>query len=71
MAMIQPKKFQNIFEQAKFNQKMKKPMQDDSMKMDIVPEESNVRKGAAEVTGKICVIGSKLNEDNLKALFSK
>ncbi len=31
----------NIFEQAKFNQKMKKPMQDDSMKMDIVPEESN------------------------------
>ena len=38
---------------------------------DFVPEESNVRKGAAEVTGKICVIGSKLNEDNLTALFKK
>ena len=38
---------------------------------DYVPEESNVRTGAAEVTGKICVIGSKLNEDNLKALFTK
>ncbi len=38
---------------------------------DYVPEESNVRTGASEVTGKICVIGSKLNEDNLKALFTK
>jgi hypothetical protein len=38
---------------------------------DYVPGESNVRKGAAEVTGKICVIGAKLKEDNLKALFAK
>lgn len=38
---------------------------------DYVPEESNIRTGAPEVTGKICVIGSKLNEDNLKALFTK
>ena len=38
---------------------------------DYVPGESNVRKGAAEVTGKICVIGSKLQEDNLKKLFEK
>lgn len=38
---------------------------------DYVPEESNVRTGAPEVTGKICVIGSKLNEDNLKAVFTK
>jgi G3E family GTPase len=38
---------------------------------DYVPGESNVRKGAAEVTGKICVIGAKLQEDNLKALFAK
>lgn len=38
---------------------------------DYVPEESNVRTGAPEVTGKICVIGSKLNEHNLKALFTK
>lgn len=38
---------------------------------DYVPEESNVRTGAPEVTGKICVIGSALNEENLKALFQK
>lgn len=38
---------------------------------DYVPGESNVRKGAAEVTGKICVIGSKLKEDSLTALFKK
>ncbi|MBQ7944266.1 MAG: GTP-binding protein [Lachnospiraceae bacterium] len=38
---------------------------------DYVPGESNVRQGAPEVTGKICVIGSKLNEENLKNLFSK
>jgi hypothetical protein len=36
-----------------------------------VPEESNVRKGTAEVTGKICVIGAQLKEDNLKTLFAK
>jgi G3E family GTPase len=38
---------------------------------DYVPGESNVRKGAAEVTGKICVIGAELKEDNLKALFAR
>ena len=38
---------------------------------DYVPGESNVREGAPEVTGKICVIGAKLNKDNLKALFEK
>jgi G3E family GTPase len=38
---------------------------------DYVPGESNVRKGAAEVTGKICVIGAELKEDNLKALFDR
>ena len=38
---------------------------------DYVPGESNVRLGAAEVTGKICVIGSKLQEENLKKLFEK
>ena len=30
-----------------------------------------VRTGAAEVTGKICVIGAQLKEENLKALFAK
>jgi G3E family GTPase len=38
---------------------------------DYVPGESNVRKGAPEVTGKICVIGAQLKEDNLKTLFAK
>ena len=38
---------------------------------DYVPGESNVREGAAEVTGKICVIGADLNEENLKTLFRK
>ncbi len=37
---------------------------------DYVPEESNVRTGAADVTGKICVIGSGLKEEALQALFT-
>lgn len=37
---------------------------------DYVPGESDVREGKADVTGKICVIGSKLNEEALKALFA-
>ena len=36
---------------------------------DYVPEEKNIRKGAPEVTGNICVIGSKIQEENLKTLF--
>ena len=38
---------------------------------DYVPGESNVRAGKPDVTGKFCVIGSKLKEDNLAALFAK
>ena len=38
---------------------------------DYVPEESNVRDGKADVTGKFCVIGSKLKEDELSKLFNK
>ncbi len=38
---------------------------------DYVPEESEVRSGSSEVTGKICVIGSELKEDKLKELFAK
>ncbi len=38
---------------------------------DYVPEESNVREGNPDVTGKFCVIGSKLNEDKLAELFKK
>lgn len=37
---------------------------------DYVPGEAEVRTGAADVTGKICVIGSDLKEDALKALFA-
>ena len=36
---------------------------------DHVPGEADVRRGAAGVTGRLCVIGSELNEDALKALF--
>lgn len=41
------------------------------LNFDYVPGESNVRAGAAEVTGKICVIGAQLNEENLETLFHK
>ncbi len=36
---------------------------------DYVPEEHEVRHGAADYTGRLCVIGSQLNEQGLKALF--
>ena len=36
---------------------------------DFVPGEVNVRMGAADVTGKLCVIGSKLNEVGIAAMF--
>ena len=36
---------------------------------DFVPEEHQVRFGAAEYTGRLCVIGSDLKEDKLAALF--
>ena len=36
---------------------------------DYVPEEKNVRAGSPEVTGKVVVIGSKLNEEKIKELF--
>ena len=36
---------------------------------DHVPGESDIRDGSAETTGKICVIGSKINEDAIRALF--
>ena len=36
---------------------------------DMVPEEHEVRTGAAEYTGRICVIGSKLDEHKLEELF--
>lgn len=36
---------------------------------DMVPGESEVRSGAPEYTGRICVIGAGLNESGLSELF--
>ena len=41
------------------------------IEFDYVPGESDVRTGAADVTGKFCVIGSELNEENLQKLFRR
>ena len=37
---------------------------------DYVPGESNIRTGAAGVIGRLCVIGSKMNEEAIKAVFN-
>ncbi len=36
---------------------------------DYVPFEHNVRRGGAEVTGRLCVIGAQLKEEDVAALF--
>ncbi len=36
---------------------------------DFVPGEANVRTGAADVTGKLCVIGAQVDKDKVKELF--
>jgi len=36
---------------------------------DYTPGEQNIRRGGADVTGRLCVIGSKLDEKGLAALF--
>ena len=36
---------------------------------DYVPGESDVRYGSADYTGRLCVIGTKINEEALKELF--
>ena len=36
---------------------------------DYVPGEINIRVGSAEPIGRLCVIGSKLDEEELKELF--
>ena len=38
---------------------------------DYVPGEADVRTGSAEVTGRICVIGSKIDRDKISNLFNK
>jgi len=39
------------------------------LQFDYVPEEWQVRSGAADYTGRLCVIGSQLKEQELKKLF--
>ena len=41
----------------------------DWLYFDYVPGEADIRRGAAQVTGRLCVIGSKLDESALKELF--
>ncbi len=36
---------------------------------DLVPEETEIRRGAADFTGRICVIGSELKEEKVRELF--
>lgn len=36
---------------------------------DMVPEETEIREGSPEYTGRLCVIGSKLNEEKLAEIF--
>ncbi|MCR5608804.1 MAG: GTP-binding protein [Lachnospiraceae bacterium] len=36
---------------------------------DLVPGEYEIRRGAADYTGRLCVIGTNLNEDELQKLF--
>ncbi|MBO5451384.1 MAG: GTP-binding protein [Lachnospiraceae bacterium] len=42
---------------------------DSFIHFDHVPGESEIRDGSAETTGKICVIGSKINEKAIRELF--
>ena len=37
---------------------------------DYVPGEADIRYGTAEVTGRLCVIGSQLKEDELREVFN-
>ena len=37
---------------------------------DYTPGEQNIRRGAADFTGRLCVLGSKLDENGLKTLFN-
>ncbi len=45
------------------------PGQEGWLYFDYVPGEVNVRPGAADVTGRLCVIGSKLDEKGIEGLF--
>lgn len=45
------------------------PAREGWLHFDYVPEERQVRTGSADYTGRLCVIGSKLDEAGLKTLF--
>ena len=46
------------------------PTQEDTwVHFDMVPEEMDVRTGGADIIGKLCVIGSGLDEAGIAALF--
>ena len=36
---------------------------------DLVPEETEIRRGGADFTGRICVIGAQLSQEKIKELF--
>ncbi len=42
----------------------------DWLYFDYVPGETEIRRGAAAVTGRFCVIGSHIRQDALKELFA-
>jgi len=39
------------------------------VEFDFVPEEHEIRKGAADYTGRLCIIGADMKQDDIKALF--
>ena len=39
------------------------------LEFDLTPGEFEIREGAADYTGKLCVIGSNLNEEKISELF--
>ena len=43
---------------------------DEWIHFDYIPGEPDVRFGSASVCGRLCVIGSKINEENIKNLFN-
>lgn len=46
------------------------PREDGSwINFDMVPEETDIRDGQPDYTGRLCVIGSKLNEEKIAGLF--
>ena len=48
------------------------PAEDGSwIHFDYIPGEKDIRTGSPDVTGKLCVIGTKLDKDGLKKLFSR